>query len=87
MGHGVYQTLRKDHGMFGRSVEAVPRTRLCGRSRFDALVLMPQNDRPPSAHKVDVFASVDIGHPCAFATSEELRIALRHADAPTCRRE
>ena len=45
--------------------------------RLNLGMAMAEQHRPPAAHEIDIFASVDVAHPAAFGGGEELRIAFR----------
>ncbi len=72
--HQADQALSQFDHAFGGTVQAVALLHLPSRSRIDGRMAMPEHDRSPATHEVQIFAAVDVPDVTTFATGEELRI-------------
>ena len=80
--HQADQALSQFDHAFGGTVQAVALLHLPSRRRIDGGMAMPEHDRSPAAHEVEIFATVDVPEVTTFAAGEELRISLGQAARP-----
>src|SRR5260370_23870991 len=82
MRHQSDQSLRQFNHALGRTIQAVALLHLPARGLIDVGMTMPEDDRTPAAHEIEIFAAVDVPEVTALGAREKLRIARRQAGCP-----
>ena len=76
MRHHGHEILRKIHHDLTGAVEAVAQHGLRTGRRLNFGMPVAEQNRPPAAHEIDIFAPVDVAHTASLRRGEKLRIAF-----------